>query len=119
MAKRADSVVGIDLGKHVLKGVALRRKNDSRFILTSFASRPVPEEFASAEDLSRELKQLLRDLGRSAKACAFAVSDPATILRIIAQPATPVHPLPMALRLNALAGSRPHWKDSFHAVRAV
>ena len=76
MAKRADSVVGIDLGKHLLKGVALRRKNDSRFILTSFASRPVPEEFDSAEDLSRELKQLLCDLGGSAKACAFAVSDP-------------------------------------------
>ena len=56
MAKRADSVVGIDLGKHVLKGVALRRKNDSRFILTNFASRPVPEEFASADDLSRDLK---------------------------------------------------------------
>jgi len=60
MAKRADSVVGIDLGKHVLKGVALRRKSDARFILTSFASRPVPEEFDSADDLAREIKQLLR-----------------------------------------------------------
>jgi len=66
MAKRADSVVGIDLGKHVLKGVAVRRKSESRLILTSFASRPVPEEFASADDLSRELKQLLRDLGGTA-----------------------------------------------------
>src|SRR5713226_8874458 len=90
MAKRADSVVGIDLGKHVLKGVALQRRSDSRFILTNFASRPVPEEFDSAEDLSRELKQLLCDLGGSAKACAFAVSDPSTILRIIEQPDTPV-----------------------------
>ena len=103
MAKRADSVVGIDLGKHVLKGVAVRRKSESRFILTSFASRPVPEEFASADDLSRELKQLLRDLGGSAKACAFAVSDPSTILRIIEQPDTPVDMLRMALRLNGLA----------------
>src|SRR6266702_349555 len=103
MAKRADSVVGIDLGKHVLKGVALRRKSDSRFILTSFASRPVPEEFASAEDLSRELKQLLRELGGSAKACAFAVSDPATIVRIIERPDTPVDLLRTALRLNGLA----------------
>ena len=102
MARRADSVVGIDLGKHTLKGVALRRKNDSRFVLTSFASRPVPEEFASADDLARELKQLLRDLG-GAKACAFAVSDPSTILRIIEQPDTPVHLLRNALRLNGLA----------------
>src|SRR5882762_7506299 len=111
MAKRADSVVGIDLGKHVLKGVALRRKNDSRFILTSFASRPVPEEFASAEDLSRELKQLVRDLGGSAKACAFAVSDPSMILRIIEQPHTPVDLLRNALRLNGLAVLNQECKD--------
>src|SRR5438552_10252419 len=111
MAKRADSVVGIDLGKHVLKGVALRRKSDSRFILTSFASRPVPEEFESAEDLSRELKQLLRDLGGSAKACALAVSDPSTILRIIEQPDTPVDLLRNALRLNGLAVLNQDCKD--------
>src|SRR6202162_153869 len=111
MAKRADSVVGIDLGKHVLKGVALRRKGDSRFILTSFASRPVPEEFASAEDLFRELKQLLRDLGGSAKACAFAVSDPSTILRIIEQPDTPLDLLRNALRLNGLAVLNQECKD--------
>ena len=102
MAKRGDSVVGIDLGKHVLKGVALRRKNDSRFVLTSFASRPVPEEFASPDDLARELKQLVRDLG-GAKVCALAVSDPTSILRIIEQPDTPVHLLRNALRLNGLA----------------
>ncbi|MEY2600709.1 MAG: type pilus assembly protein PilM [Verrucomicrobiota bacterium] len=111
MAKRADSVVGIDLGKHVLKGVALRRKSDSRFILTSFASRPVPEEFASAEDLSRELKQLVRDLGGSPKACAFAVSDPSMILRIIEQPDTPVDLLRNALRLNGLAVLNQECKD--------
>ncbi len=102
MAKRADSVVGIDLGKHTLKGVALRRKKDNRFVLTSFASRPVPEEFASADDLARELKQLLRDLG-GAKTCAFAISDPSSILRIIEQPDTPTHFLRTALRLNGLA----------------
>lgn len=102
MAKRADSVVGIDLGKHTLKGVALRRKKDNRFVLTSFASRPVPEEFASADDLARELKQLLRDLG-GPKTCAFAISDPSSILRIIEQPDTPTHFLRTALRLNGLA----------------
>jgi Tfp pilus assembly PilM family ATPase len=103
MARRADSVFGIDLGKHMLKGVAVRRKHEARFVLTSFASRPVPEEFASPDDLARELKQLLRELGGGAKACAFAVSDPETILRIIEQPDTPVHLLRNALRLNGLA----------------
>jgi type IV pilus assembly protein PilM len=111
MAKRADSVVGIDLGKHVLKGVALRRKGNSRFILTSFASRPVPEEFASADDLSRELKQLFRDLGGGAKTCALAVSDPSTILRIIEQPDTPLELLRNALRLNGLAVLNQECKD--------
>lgn len=110
MAKRGDSVVGIDLGKHVLKGVALRRKNDSRFVLTSFASRPVPEEFASPDDLARELKQLVRDLG-GAKVCALAVSDPTSILRIIEQPDTPVHLLRNALRLNGLAVLNQDCKD--------
>jgi type IV pilus assembly protein PilM len=111
MAKRADSVLGIDLGKHILKGVALKRKGDSRFVLTNFATRPVPEEFASADDLSRELKQLLRDLGGGAKACAFAVSDPGNILRIIEQPDTPVHLLRTALRLNGLAVLNQECKD--------
>lgn len=103
MAKRSDSVFGIDLGKHTLKGVAVRRKNDSRFILTGFASRPVPEEFVSADDLARELKQLFRELGGGAKACSFAVSDPGAILRIIEQPDTPIDLLRNALRLNGLA----------------
>jgi Tfp pilus assembly PilM family ATPase len=103
MAKRSDSVFGVDLGKHTLKGVAIRKKNDARFVLTGFASRPVPEEFSSPDDLARELKELFRELGGSAKACAVAVSDPGTILRIIEQPDTPVHLLRNALRLNGLA----------------
>src|SRR4029077_6144430 len=97
MAKRADSVVGIDLGKHMLKGVALRRKSDSRFVLTSLASRPVPEEFASADALAGEIKQLIQELCVGVKACAFAVSDPSAILRIIEQPDTPVELLRTAL----------------------
>ena len=119
MARRSDSVFGIDLGKHTLKGVAVRRKNDSRFVLTSFASRPVPEDFASPDDLARELKQLLRELGGGAKACAFAVSDPGTILRIIEQPNTPVHLLRNALRLNGLAVLNQDCKEFVLDVAAV
>ena len=111
MAKRADSVVGIDLGKHTLKGVVVRRKSDARFVLSGFACRPAPEEFVSPEDLARELKQLMHDLGGSAKACAFAVSDPSTILRIIEQPNTPVHLLRNALRFNGLAVLNQECKD--------
>jgi Tfp pilus assembly PilM family ATPase len=111
MGRRADSVIGIDLGKHVFKGVTLRRKGDSRFVLTSFASHHVPEEFASADDLARELKCLLKELGGGAKACAVAISDPAALLRIIEQPDTPVELLRNALRLNGLAVLNQECKD--------
>ena len=110
MAKRGNSVIGIDLGKHVFKGVLLHRKGDARYVLTSYASREVPEDMASADELAKELKLLLKDLG-SAKGCAVAVSDPASLLRIIEQPDTPVDLLRNALRLNGLAVLNQECKD--------
>src|SRR5438874_565547 len=111
MARRGDSVVGIDLGKRVFKGVTLKRKSDSRLVLTSFASREVPEQIATAEELARQIKLLFKDLGGSAKGCALAISDPATLLRIIEQPDTPVDLLRNALRLNGLAVLNQECKD--------
>jgi Tfp pilus assembly PilM family ATPase len=119
MGKRADSVIGIDLGKHVFKGVTLRRKSDSRLVLTSFASREVPETFATADELAEELKHLLRDLGNGAKACVVAISDPTALLRIIEQPATPIHLLRNALRLNGMAVLNQECKDFVLDVAAV
>ena len=103
MARRGDSVIGIDLGNRVFKGVSLRRKSDSRFILTSFTSREVPEEINTTEELAQQIKLLLRDLGGSAKGYALAISNPASLLRIVEQPDTPVDLLRNALRLNGLA----------------
>ena len=103
MAKRANSVIGIDLGKHVFKSVLLQRKGDHRFVLTNYASRAVPDEINTAEELAQQVKLLLKDLGGSARNCAVAVSDPTGILRIIEQPNTPVELLRSALRLNGLA----------------
>jgi Tfp pilus assembly PilM family ATPase len=111
MARRGDSVVGIDLGKRVFKGVSLRRRSDARFVLTSFASRQVPEQIDTAEELGQQIKLLLRDLGGGAKGCAVAVSDPGSLLRIIEQPDTPVHLLRNALRLNGLAVLNQDCKD--------
>src|SRR3954451_20197760 len=111
MARRGDSVIGIDLGKRVLKAVALKRKSDHRLILTSFTSRELPEEVNSADDLAQHIKQLVRDLGGSAKGYAVAISDPQSILRIIEQPNTPVHLLRNALRLNGLAVLNQECKD--------
>src|SRR5437868_2008254 len=52
MARRGDSVIGIDLGQRVLKAVSLRRKSDHRLILTSFTSREIPENLDGGEDSS-------------------------------------------------------------------
>ena len=103
MAKPANSVIGIDLGKHHFKSVLLQRKSDERFVLTNFVSREVPDTIANAEELAQQIKLLLKDLGGNAKACAIASSDPRSLLRIIEQPATPIELLRSALRLNGLA----------------
>jgi len=58
MARRGNSVIGIDLGKHVFKGVLLQRKSDARYVLTSYASRPVPEEMKTADELAQQIKGL-------------------------------------------------------------
>ncbi|MEO5719867.1 MAG: pilus assembly protein PilM [Chthoniobacterales bacterium] len=111
MAKRGNSVVGIDLGKHVFKGVVLQRKGDQRFVLTSYASHQVPEEIKTAEELGQQLKLLLKELGGGAKGCAIAVSDPGALLRIIEQPDTPIDLLRSALRLNGLNVLNQECKD--------
>ena len=111
MARRGNSVFGIDLGKHVFKGVLLQRKGDDRFVLTNYASREVPEEMKTPEELAQQLKLLFKDLGGSAKGCAIAVSDPASLLRIIEQPNTPIDLLRNALRLNGLAVLNQECKD--------
>lgn len=111
MARRGNSVFGIDLGKHVFKGVLLQRKGDDRFVLTSYASREVPEDLATPEDLAQQLKLLLKDLGGSAKGCAIAVSDPESLLRIVEQPNTPIDLLRNALRLNGLMVLNQECKD--------
>jgi type IV pilus assembly protein PilM len=111
MAKRVNSVIGIDLGKHVFKSVILQRKGDSRFVLTNYAARAVPDQINTADELAQQVRLLLKDMGGSAKNCAVAVSDPAGILRIIEQPNTPIELLRSALRLNGLAVLNQECKD--------
>ncbi len=111
MAKTANSVIGIDLGKHQFKAVLLQRKGEQRYVLTNFASRVVPETIGSVDDFAQQVKLLLKDLGGSAKACAVAASDPRALLRIIEQPSTPVELLRSALRLNGLAVLNQECKD--------
>jgi type IV pilus assembly protein PilM len=111
MAKSSNSVVGIDLGKHVFKSVLLQRKGNDRFVLTNYASRAVPETIGSAEQLAQEIKLLIKEMGGSAKSCAVAASNRDALLRIIEQPNTPVELLRSALRLNGLAVLNQECKD--------
>ena len=111
MARQGNSVIGVDLGKHVFKGVLLQRKGDDRFVLTSYASREVPETMETPEELAQQLKLLFKDLGGNAKGCAIAISDPESLLRIIEQPTTPIDLLRNALRLNGLAVLNQECKD--------
>ena len=103
MARRGDSVIGIDLGKRMFKGVALKRRGDERFVLTNFASRELAQEITSADQLAQEVKALLKELGGAGgKGCAVALSDAGSLLRIVEQPTTPTELLRNALRLNGL-----------------
>src|SRR5438067_1134123 len=111
MARRGNSVIGMDLGKRSYKAVLLHKKSDARYVLTNFATHQVTEEPASAESITLNLKQLLKELGGHSKTCAVGVSDPGALLRIIEQPSTPPELLRNALRYNGLAMLNQECKD--------
>lgn len=103
MAKKLpSSIIGVDLGRHSLKSVALQRKGANRFVLSHYAVRQMETAPETAEQLAAELKLLFADMGASAKACAVAVSSADSIIRILEQPETPTDILRDALRLNGL-----------------
>jgi type IV pilus assembly protein PilM len=103
MAKTPSSVIGVDLGRYSLKSVRLQRRGGDRVAITHFASQVLSEPATDADKLAQQLKQLLKEMGGTAKACAVAVSSPDALLRIIEQPETPVELLRDALRLNGIA----------------
>lgn len=111
MARPANSVIGIDLGKFAFKSVLLHRKGEARFSLGNFASHPVPETISNSDELAQQIRALLKEMGGNARACAVAASDPQALLRIIEQPTTPVQLLRSALRLNGLAVLNQECKD--------
>src|SRR5438874_13010493 len=102
MAKRGNSVIGIDLGKRAYKAVLLNKKSETRYALTSFASHEVPEEVTTADEVAQHVKQLLKDLGGSTKSCALAGFDPACFWGFFGQPSTPPSFLAILLRLTGL-----------------
>lgn len=101
MAKSLTSVIGVDIGRHSLKSVLLQRKSGNRIAVTHFASQVIDETVERTPDeLTRQLKSLMREMGGKARACAVAITSPEALVRIIDQPDTPTEVLRDALRLN-------------------
>jgi Tfp pilus assembly PilM family ATPase len=111
MARRGNSVIGIDLGKRSYKAVLVQKKSDTRYVLSSFATRELDAEATTPDAMAQHLKLLLKDLGGHTKSCAVGVSDPGTLLRIIEQPSTPPELLRNALRYNGLGMLNQDCKD--------
>src|SRR5438046_6844968 len=102
MAKRGNSVIGIDLGKRAYKAVLLNKKSETRYALSSFASHEVPEEVMTADDVAQHIKQLLKDLGGYTKVFALPGLSRGSFLRFSRQPTTRRALFPIAHRINGL-----------------
>jgi Tfp pilus assembly PilM family ATPase len=104
MAKSLTSVIGLDIGRYALKSVVMQKKGNDRYIVTNFASHVIDEAAENTpEELGKNIKSLLKQMGGGAKACAVAVSHPEALLRLIDQPETPTNILRDALKLNGMA----------------
>jgi Tfp pilus assembly PilM family ATPase len=101
--KQPSSVIGVDLGRHSIKTVALQRKGGNRYVVSNYAVHVMETAPQTAEQLSAELRIALKEVGANAKTCAIAVSSSDSLIRIIEQPQTPREILRDAIKLNGLS----------------
>jgi type IV pilus assembly protein PilM len=101
--KIPNAVIGVDLGRHSIKTVALNRRSGNRFVISNYAVHVMETAPQTAEQLAAELKLALGEMGAGAKTCAIAVSTNDSLIRIIEQPAMPREILRDAVRLNGLS----------------
>jgi len=101
--KLPNAVIGVDLGRHSIKTVALQRRGGNRYVISNYAVHIMETAPQTAEQLGAELKLALKDVGANAKTCAIAVSSSDSLIRIIEQPETPREVLRDAIRLNGLS----------------
>jgi type IV pilus assembly protein PilM len=101
--KIPNAVVGVDLGRHSIKTVALQRRGGNRFVVSNYAVHVMESAPETAEQLAEQLKIALKEVGATAKTCAVAVSSNDSLIRIIEQPDTPREILRDAIRLNGLS----------------
>lgn len=100
MAKIPNAVIGVDLGRHAFKAVAMQRKAGGKLVLSHYGIRETVEPLDSAAAIQKEVRALLHAMGASAKHMVVAVSSADALVRIIEQPETPTQILRTAVRLN-------------------
>lgn len=101
--KLPSAVIGVDLGRHSIKTVALQRRSGNRFVVSNYGVHVMDTAPQTAEQLGAELKLALKEVGANAKTCAVAVSSSDSLIRIIEQPEIPREVLRDAIRLNGLS----------------
>ena len=101
--KLPSAVIGVDLGRHSIKTVALQRRGGNRYVVSNYGVHIMESAPETAEQLGAELKVALKEVGGNAKTCAIAVSSSDSLIRIIEQPETPREVLRDAIRLNGLS----------------
>lgn len=101
MAKIPSSAIGIDIGRHSMKAVALARRGNGRLVLTHFATQELGVEPRTADAFAASLKSLMGQLGGKGKVCGIAVSPGESFLRIIEQPDMPAESLRDSLRYTS------------------
>ncbi len=103
MAKSYSNSIGIDIGTHCIKGVALQRRGSDRAVVHKFSVRTLADKLENSDELVHHLKLVLSELGGSSKTIGVATSSPDAFLKIIEQYPTPPDLLRKGLLINGLA----------------
>jgi len=102
MAKPNTDAIGIDLGHHSIKAVAISKKGANRYIVNGYSSIAVEGELQTVDELALYLKQTLKRVGGvGKKTIGLAINPKNKILKTIEQPETPLTMLRDVLKLNA------------------
>lgn len=99
MAKTPSSVLGIDIGRHAIKSVLLRRKG-ARIHLSKYAITPLERPLESQQEYATAAAGLLALYGQEAKRWSISLAHPEAVIRIVEQPETSREMLREAVRLS-------------------
>ena len=103
MPKSYSNSIGIDIGTHAIKAVALQRRANGEAVVHKFSTRSLGGKLENSDELVHHLKLVLAEVGGPTKAIGVATSSPDAFLKIIDQYPTPPDLLRRGLLINGLA----------------